>query len=133
MKVVWTSGQSVHWPVDIPQLKPGQEDYARFRNEKNTISTEQKSEAFSSGFGLFSCDGIDPPNTGLASFDGATSYVIGKGLSVQSVKVTTWDTIYSKYSMFISAVALFIVALEKIIPFLSWVFSVLASFLCPKT
>lgn len=102
MKALWTSGQSVHWPVDIPQLRPGQEDYARFRNEKNTVSTDQGSEAFASGFGLFSCDGIDTPNTGLASFDGAISYVIGQGHSVQSIKVTTWNTIYAKYSMYIS-------------------------------
>jgi hypothetical protein len=127
MRVIWTSGQFVTWRVDIPQLKPEQEDYAKF----DRVLTEQKSEALSSGFGLFFCRGIDPTNTGLTSFDGATSYEIGPdGQSIQSVKVTTWNTIYAKYSMYISAVALIIIALEGFIPFLSWAFSVLARFLC---
>jgi hypothetical protein len=44
---------------------------------------------------------MDPANTNLASFDGVNSYV--QGTSVRSVKVTTWDAIYAKYSMLVAA------------------------------
>jgi hypothetical protein len=124
MEVVWTSGQFVRWKVAIPQLKPGQEEYAIF----DTHLTQHESEALSSGYGLFVCKEIEPGNTNLASIDGMTSYSVGTEVnSVQSVKVTTWNTIYGKYSMYISAGALAIIALEKIIQFLFWASSVLAS------
>lgn len=134
MEVEWTP---VHqkvgpWQVDIPQLKLGQQEYARF----DSGSTEHKSEALSSGFGLFFCRKIDPPNTNLTSLDGGTWYIIGpQGGAVRSIKVTTWNTIYAKYSMFISAGALAIIALEKLVPFLFWAFRLLYHFLrhwfCP--
>jgi hypothetical protein len=124
MDVEWTSQQKVSWDVDIPQLNPGQEDYARF----NTGSTECQSQALSSGFGLFFCRKIDPWGTSLTSIDGATQYVTGRvGNAVRSVKVTTWDTIYARYSMYISAAGLMIIALEKIVSFLFWASQFLAT------
>jgi hypothetical protein len=128
MQVKWTSGLFVGWVVNIPQLKPGQEDYAKFCPR---LTEQEKSEALSSGYGLFHCAEFDPSNTVLTNFDGVTSYGTAPTPSVQSIKVTTWNIIYAKYSMCISAGALAIIALEKIIPFLSWAFSILAPILWP--
>ena len=52
MRVEWTFvRQIVRWELDIPQLDPGQEEYAKF----DTGKTEHESEALSSGFGLIFC------------------------------------------------------------------------------
>jgi len=126
MRIEWTSvGQVVRWIVAIPQLGPGGEGYARF----DTSSVDHESEALSSGFGLFFCEGIDPGDTRLASLDGGTDYEIGVGPpanAVRSIKVTTWNAIYAKYSMYISAIALMIIALRNLSDLLLWVLRLLA-------
>jgi hypothetical protein len=118
IEVVWTSQQNVGWHVDIPKLNGGQEEYATF----DTNLTEHQGEALSSGFGLFFCRAIHPSNTSLTSLDGKTRYFIGPNVNaVRSVKVITWNTIYAKWSMIVSAVGLFIVALDRIVAALFWI------------
>jgi hypothetical protein len=117
VQVRWTSGQFVRWRIDVPALAAGDEDYARF----DYGSTEHESEILSSGYGLFFCEKIHPSNTDLTSLDGRTRYKVGPGgNAIRSIKATTWNTIYAKYSMMVSASGLAIVALDKIIAALVW-------------
>ena len=122
MRVEWTFvRQAVRWEVIIPHLEPGHEGYAKF----DTGLEEHESEALSSGFGLFFCGRIDPSNTRLTSLDGRTVYEIGYGqhaTSVRSIKVTTWNSIYAMYSMYISAAALIFLVFEKFSEFPLWLF-----------
>jgi hypothetical protein len=126
MLVTWTSGQIVSWHIEIPELKPEQEQYANFESGKIV----EKSAALSSGYGLISCLKIgDWENVKLTSLDGHDVYGIGpQGFSVQSIKATSWDTIYTRYSVYLSLIALVIVAIEAL-PKLLAVLDLLASFI----
>jgi hypothetical protein len=127
MQMRWTSGQWVSWTLNIPELKPEEEQYARF----GTQSTIEKSEALSSGYGLLLCFSVNPRSTQLSSLEGNIAYSVGPtATSVRSIKVTSWEAIYSKYSTFIAAGALGIIALQIIAQFLSWLIALLASKHC---
>lgn len=121
LQVCWNSNQWVRWPVTIPKLKPGEEQYAKFPSGSMT----EKSEALSSGFALIYCTSTNPPDTKLSSLSGEIEYPVGLPGSVRSLKATTWDTIYSKYSMFIAAGALGVIALQIIAQSLFWFLSLL--------
>lgn len=127
MQMRWTSGQWVSWTLNIPELKPEEEKYAEF----GTGSAIEKTEALSSGYGLLLCFSINPRNISLGSLDGNIMYSVGPtDSSVRSIKVTSWETIYGKYSTFIAAGALGIIALQIIAQFLSWLVPLIVSKHC---
>ena len=119
--ISWSNAQFVRWKVRIPELKSKEEQYAEFDGGK----TAEKTEALSSGFGFFYCAWIKPENTKLSSLGGETSYHVGSEdpLCIRTIKATTWDTIYSKYSAIIAATGLGIIALQIIVQFLFWLLS----------
>jgi len=122
MEIIWNSGQLVRWPLNIPELKPEEEQYANFAGG-NTI---EHSEALSSGFGLLYCT-LVTGGRNLTSLNGEASYSVSHlhTAAVRSLKATTWETIYGQYSTFIAAGALGIIALQIIVQFLSWLLSLL--------
>ena len=117
MVMSWTSNQAVTWSVKIPNLEPRQEGYGTVRDNHS----EDRTQALADGFGLLICTSIAPTNIDLLSFDETDTYEIGQNAhSVDAVKVTTWNTIYSAYAMFASVIALLIIAANEFVQFLFW-------------
>ena len=108
----------VTWPVMIPKLKVGEDDYAQFvQNGKKKIS----SDVISSGVGIVSYTCMksgDNGNVTVTDFSGKIPY---EGRVIYGIHARTWADIYAKYSMVISAAGLFIVALDRIVAALFWI------------
>ena len=121
MYISWPVGTRVRWALRIPELEVNQSDYASFLPEATTTAS---SEAICSGYGLIFCDRIesqDKRRICLTDFEGTFQFQVGlEPTSVDSVSATTWESLYTRSGLIISAIGLSIVALEKIISFFWW-------------
>jgi hypothetical protein len=127
MHVIWPNGIFVRWLIVIPQLNANQTAYGVF--DDRTIF--HSGEVITSGYGLIFCDEIsssDQQQVTLTDLDGHTVWIVGNaGSAVHSIHARAWADLYARYSMIISAAGLTIVALEKIVASLMWLWSMIDS------
>jgi hypothetical protein len=119
MYMSWPAGINVRWPLKIPPLEPNEVEYATYQGSSVILS-----EAVCSGLGLILCSSIasdGKQDIDLMDLDGTFQAQVGRDpSSVDSIQATTWSEFLTRYGFVISALGLFIVALEKIVSFLWW-------------
>jgi len=121
LMIKWTSESLfIVWLVTIPKIRIGDEGYAVFDDNKRTRSDTVNS----SGLGTNSLIYVGSADDGTVTVTDPSGRITYRAdpYVIHSIPATTWTDLYAKYSMIISAAGLFIVALDRIVAALLWMF-----------